>query len=173
MRADTMRALADAMAGIGYGMPAWESATTEADLAMDAWVRSTLELEAKDLARLATLLAPDHRRSLYRYSVRAASRATSVHDEDRCRLGLAAAVLAVGAETDPRDLMVNFAPHHVACSRLEGSASRLFDWAAGRMTSAETRASLEAFGRRVDVTLQAFSWREEGSPRQAWYVLTW
>lgn len=157
---------------VGYGIPAWEAPVTTADLAMDHLVGAAMELPPEALTTLARHIGSATRRKLYRYSVRAASRCTVVRNGRLCRVALIAAALAEWDEPEPKEIMVNFTPHHVAAMRV-GSAGRLFEWAADRVEAEALRETLHAFGRRTDVTLEAFGWKEVRGPKGTWFVLSW
>jgi hypothetical protein len=162
--------LAGIFDGIGGDDPRWDDPVGDVDRAMDRFIALAQELgPGGGLPALGAAIRPRRRPSLYRYSVRAASRAGGKHDPDRCRAALAAAVIAVCDEDDARELMIDLTPHHVAATRVTGAATALFDWAADRAPSgiAET---LRSFGARNDVTLEAFLWKEVVGPSGTWFV---
>lgn len=161
------------LANVGYGLPAYDAPLGESDPAMDAVLGDIGYLSPHGLDSLARRLDGDGRRSLYRYSVRAASRSSAIGAVTLVELALLAALLAEWYETEPRDLMVNFTPHHVAASQVEGSARRLFEWIAGKGAPDATSGTLRTFGRRTDVTLDAFGWRELPGPGMVWFALDW
>lgn len=156
-----------------YGLPAWDAPITRADLDMDAVVDAAAALPAIAFEALASQVSVGVRPSLYRYSVRAASRAVADDDRRRCRAALGAALLAERDEMEPRELMVNFVPHHVAATRIIGSAVRSFEWAARRTSHDDVRETLRRFGHRTDITLDAFGWTEADTATGRWFQLEW
>jgi len=71
---------------------------------------------------------------------------------------------------DARDLMVSLAPYHHCAAQLQLDVPAVFD-AAARAGPATLRSTVKEFGRRTDVTPEAFGfvveWDEEG-PRYRW-----
>ena len=156
--------------GIRGGEPARDGPVGDVDRAMDRFIALARDLgSGGGLGSLGAALPRRRLPSLYRYSVRVASRAAAASDPDGCRAALAAAVIATWNEDDARELMINPTPHHVAATRVEGSAAALFDWAADR-APAQHAETLRAFGRRTDVTLKAFGWSEVDGPTGTWFV---
>ncbi|MEA2646376.1 MAG: hypothetical protein QOE92_1459 [Chloroflexota bacterium] len=87
-------------------------------------------------------------------------------DEERQELlacGLVAEALANLGYPDFRDVLVGLALHHECARRLKLDPSEVFDDAA-RYADEETAALMRIFGRRRDVTLQRFGWREIPTP---------
>ena len=87
-------------------------------------------------------------------------------DEEREELlacGLIAEALANLGYPDFRDVLVGLAVHHECARRLKLDPTDLFD-AAARYADEETAALMRIFGRRRDVTLQRFGWREVPTP---------
>ena len=75
-------------------------------------------------------------------------------------------VLSGSAAVDELDFMVGAAVHHHVALQLGQDPAVLFDEAAAYAGPA--RELLQVFGRRQDVTLEAFGWREvatEGGPK--------
>jgi hypothetical protein len=69
--------------------------------------------------------------------------------------------------------MVNFAPHHVAATRIIGSAVRSFEWAARRTSHDDAGETLRRFGHRTDITLEAFGWTEADTRTGRWFRWDW
>jgi hypothetical protein len=65
---------------------------------------------------------------------------------------------------DDRDLMMALAPHHDCARRLGADVAALFDRAAAA-GPASVRELVEVFGRRTDVTPQAFGFCVEETPQ--------
>ncbi|HEX6652292.1 MAG TPA: hypothetical protein VF072_06080 [Thermoleophilaceae bacterium] len=80
--------------------------------------------------------------------------------------------LLVGGEEewlkDDRDLMMALAPHHDCARRLGADVPALFRRAAAA-GPAGLREGVEEFGRRTDVTPQAFGFRVEETPEGPHY----
>jgi hypothetical protein len=156
--------------GIRGHEPKRDGPVGDLDHAMDRFIALARDLgPGGGFGALGAALPQRRLPSLYRYSVGAASRAAADDDPDRCRDALAAAVIAMWDEADDRELMINLTPHHVAATRVAGTAAALFDWAADR-APAEQAETLRAFGRRTDVTLKAFGWNEVDGPTGTWFV---
>jgi hypothetical protein len=103
-----------------------------------------------------------------RYGVRAATLALRERSIPRLRSGLVALVLSGSAASDERDFMVGAAVHHHVARQLGLDPAVLFDEAAAYAGPAGDL--LQAFGRRQDVTLQAFGWREVATDRGPGFV---
>ncbi len=156
--------------GVRGDEPKRDGPVGDTDRALDRFIALARELGPRGgFAALGAALPRRRLPSLYRYSVRAASRAAEAHDPDCCGDALAAALIAMWDEADDRELMINLTPHHVAATRLAGAAAALFDWAADR-AAAHQAETLRAFGRRTDVTLKAFGWTEVEGPTGTWFV---
>jgi hypothetical protein len=93
-----------------------------------------------------------------RYGMRAATLALREGSIPRLRSGLVALVLSGSAASDARDFMVGAAVHHHVALQLGLDPAVLFAEAAAYAGPAGEL--LQAFGRRQDVTLEAFGWRE-------------
>jgi hypothetical protein len=77
---------------------------------------------------------------------------------------LRGALLAIGIaqvrhESDPRDLMIGLALHHVVAQQLGQSPSAIFDDVAARLPDGPVAALFREFGARQDITLKAFGWQ--------------
>jgi hypothetical protein len=116
--------------------------------------------EASPLHRGVFLSAlTDHQRSIIgRYGMRAATLALRERSMPRLRCGLVALVLSGSAASDARDFMVGAAVHYHVALRLGLDPAVLFDEATAWAGPAGDL--FQAFGRRQDVTLEAFGWRE-------------
>jgi hypothetical protein len=166
---DRLVAILDA---IDNKLPRWDDPANDGDVAVDALSDQALELAPGGLFALGAAITRRRRSLLYRYSVRAASRAVTTIDPHRAKAALAAGLVAEWHEHEPRELMINLAPHHVAATRVNGSATALFGWAAGH-AAAESAETIRTFGTRTDVTLEAFGWKEVQHPSGTWFVLNW
>jgi hypothetical protein len=77
--------------------------------------------------------------------------------------GLVAGALAYAGHTDFREVLVGLAPHYECARRLKLDITDVFD-AAALFADEETAALMRIFGRRSDVTLARFGWREIQTP---------
>jgi hypothetical protein len=151
--------------------PAWDEPVGDRDIAVDQVTARALALGSGGLHALGAAVSRRRLPVLYRFSVRAAARALSGSDLARCQAALAAAVIASWDEREPRELMINFAPFHVAATRIGGDTAALFDWAASQ-AGADAAETLRLFGLRTDLTLEAFGWKEvTTTPGEIWFAL--
>ncbi|MBP9502243.1 MAG: hypothetical protein KBF17_08795 [Candidatus Promineofilum sp.] len=90
---------------------------------------------------------------------RAATLAVRTGDPDRLRLGLIGNAIANDLIPDGRHVEAALAVFHHCAGKLELEPEALFDEAA-QFASDEMAERLRAFGRRTDVTLKQFGWRE-------------
>jgi hypothetical protein len=107
---------------------------------------------------LVSALTDRQRTIIGRYGMRAATLALRERSIPRLRSGLIALVLSGSAASDARDFMVAAAVHHHVALQLGQDPAELFDEAA--TYAGPAGELLQAFGRRQDVTLKAFAWRE-------------
>jgi hypothetical protein len=77
--------------------------------------------------------------------------------------GLVAGALAYAGHRDFREVLVGLAPHYECARRLKLDITDVFD-AAALFADEETGALMRIFGRRSDVTLARFGWREIQTP---------
>lgn len=162
--------LARALDGIGDQSPGWDAPAGVRDVMAEEIFSEMLGLGAGGLRAVGAAVRRRRLPVICRFSVRVASRATSAAAPQRCKAALAAAVVAEWDEREPRELMINLAPHHVAATRAGGHAAALFDWAAGR-AAPDIAETLRVFGTRTDVGLEAFGWKEVTSQGATWFVL--
>jgi hypothetical protein len=99
---------------------------------------------------------------LGRFGVRSAAVAVRENSPARLRVGLIAIALEE-TNVDPRDLMLTVAPHHHLARQLGLAPAEIFDEAAS-FANPDTAAVLRAFGRRTDVTPEAFGFRPFDTP---------
>jgi hypothetical protein len=77
---------------------------------------------------------------------------------------LATAICQLGRESDPRDLMVGLAVHHVVARKIGVPPSGLFENIAARLPGGPVPDLLRIFGHREDVTPRAFGWQLVQTP---------
>lgn len=99
---------------------------------------------------------------LGRYGFRAATVALRQRSPALLRTGLIAIALE-DVNIDPRDLMVTVAAHHHVAHQLGLAPAEVFDEAAS-FANSDTASVLATFGRRTDVTLEAFGRRQIDAP---------
>jgi hypothetical protein len=133
--------------------------TGDLDHALDSILARVVESDEGLVSAINDALHRRQRALIYCYAIRLLARGLT--DSDAEILPRAATALAIACydETDYRDLMVNLAPLHVVATRLTGDASSTLDWIVDRL-SEEQRNNLRRWGRRTDVTLDSFGWKE-------------
>jgi hypothetical protein len=162
---DVVATLRGISALVDYG---WDQPLNDVDSRLDNLLEITSRLDMDGLASIANKLGPNEIGVLGIYSRRVAQRAIGDVSESDIRAGLNAVILARwDRKVDPRDVMVGLAPLHVAASRVAGSATRIFDSAA-EQAPASLADVLRVFGRRNDVTLETFGWKEVDTPNGRW-----
>jgi hypothetical protein len=104
-------------------------------------------------------MSAHQRHVLGRYSLRSTMLALRERSSQRLLTGLVAYALAAPTVRDPRDDMVALALHHSTATALGVYPATLFDQAAA---SAQPKLAdlYRVFGRRIDVTPEAFGWRQ-------------
>jgi hypothetical protein len=105
------------------------------------------------------IVGEQRRRVLGRYTLRAPMLAVRARAPDHVHTGLFAYTLIRRHVSDWRDDLVAFAPYHHVARLLGLSPQTLFDDAA-EYAVPELAQVMQTFGRRTDVTLGAFGWRE-------------
>ena len=115
----------------------------------------------------------DGQRALFAlFGHRAATLAARRADPEQLRLGLVGNVIANYAIPDKRHVDVALAVYYHCARKLELNPQAVFDEAA-QFATAEMAARLRAFGRRTDVTLRQFGWREIRSEEGVRYKFEW
>jgi hypothetical protein len=69
---------------------------------------------------------------------------------------------------DDRDIMIRLAPYHECAARLGVDPSEVFD--AASRESPRLAGLIQTFGRRRDITLEAFGWRLADSASGPFYI---
>ena len=145
----------------------------EIDESLDTAMAIARGLDTSDFQAISELADASVRRRLGTYAVRCASRALARKSSDLCEAGLLALLLTIdpnNGETDPRDLMVSLTPLHVVAQNRDLGPAELFDRYA-ELAPAPIGETFKKFGRRMDVTLEAFGWAlAQGQPVR-WIVL--
>lgn len=103
---------------------------------------------------------------------RAATLAIRNADVDQLRLGLIGNVIANYHIPDSRNVDTALAVFYHCARKLEIDPADLFDDVA-QFTGEETANHLRTFGRRPDVTLKQFGWREIKTPEGVRYKFEW
>jgi len=78
---------------------------------------------------------------------------------------LATATSELGQQSDPRDLMVALAVHHVVAQKIGVVPSAMFEDIAARLPDGPTADLLRDFGARHDITPEAFGWQLVQTPQ--------
>ena len=129
-------------------------------------------LAALERERFMGALSDGQRALFALFGHRAATLAARRADPEQLRLGLVGSVIANYAIPDKRNVDVALAVYHHCARKLELSPTELFDEAAQFATD-EMAARLRAFGRRTDVTLRQFGWREIRGEEGVRYKFEW
>lgn len=103
---------------------------------------------------------------------RAATLAARSGDAEQLRLALVGSVIANYDIPDKRNVDVALAVFHHCARKLELNLPEVFDEAAQYATAAMAER-LRAFGRRTDVTLRQFGWREIRGEEGVRYKFEW
>lgn len=141
----------------GYARALWP---TEHEVA--ALCGSLAGTSGAERVRFRAELRDRQRVALGRFGVRCANVALRERSAATLRTGLIAIALAE-FDGDPRDLMITVAAHHHVARELGLAPAELFDEAAA-YADPDTADLLRVFGRRTDVTLQAFGRRLIDTP---------
>jgi hypothetical protein len=108
-------------------------------------------------------LTEQRRKVLGRYTLRAPMLALRTKTPRHLYAGLLAHCLIEREVLDWRDDMVSFAPYVHVAHVLDVDVTALFDKAAAHAVP-ELATVMQTFGRRTDITLEAFGWRQVGTP---------
>jgi hypothetical protein len=169
------REINDLVAGLAAPKepPAWDAAPGEWDLGCERFAAGLMDKAPSAARAAAGLMTARQVRLLARCSVRTAGQALGLGSEELCRRALLMLVVSHRAPlVDERDVMVFIAPHHIAATTVEGSAARLFGWAADR-GALDHQKVYRDFGARSDVTLEAFGWKLVPRDGHDWFVPSW
>ena len=129
-------------------------------------------LAAPERERFMAALSDGQRALFALFGHRAATLAVRRADPEQLRLGLVGNVIANYAIPDKRHVDVALAVYYHCARKLELNPQAVFDEAA-QFATAEMAARLRAFGRRTDVTLRQFGWREIRSEEGVRYKFEW
>lgn len=98
--------------------------------------------------------------ALGRYGARQPTIALRQHSAQHLRQALLATALAqLIRPSDPRDMMIGLAVHHVVAQQIGTAPSALFDDIAARLPQGPIPGLLRDFGARHEVTPEAFGWQ--------------
>ena len=129
-------------------------------------------LAAPEQERFMAALSPAERALFALFGHRAVTLAARRGDAEQLRLGLVGSVIANYAIPDRRNVDVALAVFHHCARKLELNPSDVFDEAAQYAGEAMAER-LRAFGRRTDVTLRQFGWREIRGEEGVRYKFEW
>jgi hypothetical protein len=122
--------------------------------------------------RFVAALSPQQRSLLGVFGHRAATLSVREQDPERLRIGLVANAIANTVIPEKRNVDVALAVFHHCAQRLALDPVALFDEAAELATD-EAAARMRAFGRRSDVTLQQYGWREMRTAEGVRFKFEW
>jgi hypothetical protein len=98
--------------------------------------------------------------ALGRYGARQPTFALRARSSEILRAALLASGIAgVRYESDPRDLMIGLALHHVVAQQLGQSPSAVFGDVAACLPDGPVAGLFREFGARQDITLKVFGWQ--------------
>jgi hypothetical protein len=98
--------------------------------------------------------------ALGRYGARQPTIALRQESSQRLRDALLATALAqLVRQSDPRDLMVGLAVHHIVARQIGVVPSVIFDETANLLPAGPIADLLREFGARNDITLETFGWQ--------------
>jgi hypothetical protein len=129
-------------------------------------------LAAPERERFMAALGDGQRALFGLFGHRAATLAVRRGDAEQLRLGLVGNVIANYAIPDKRNVEVALAVFHHCARKLELDPRPFFDEAA-QLATDEMAARLRAFGRRTDVTLRQYGWREIRGEEGVRYKFEW
>ena len=144
-------------------LDAYYGPVTAADDAIAAIGRMCADASPDQRRAFSEGLSWHARRVLGRFALRAPMLALQLRDQSRLREGLLLHGVLEQKMGDWRDDMVGFALYHYAARQLGLDPIELFDEAA-RYAIPELAALMNKFGRRSDITLNAFGWRRVETP---------
>lgn len=146
---------------------------SEIDEILDSAMLLMRNLNTDARRAVSELLDDSVRSRVGTYMVRCASRALAEKSVGMCEAGLLAYLLTIDPprdRTDPRDLMVSLAPLHVAAQNNNLDPASLFGQHA-ELAPDPISKMLRDFGKRTDVTLEAFGWILSHNLPIRWIVL--
>ena len=129
-------------------------------------------LAAPERAQFMAALSASERALFALFGHRAATLAVRSGDADQLRLALVGSVIANYDIPDRRNVDVALAVFHHCARKLELNPQEVFDEAAQYATAAMAER-LRAFGRRTDVPLRQFGWREIRGEEGVRYKFEW
>ena len=146
---------------------------SEIDEILDSAMLLVRNLNTDARRAVSELLDDSVRSRVGTYMVRCASRALAKKSVGMCEVGILAYLLIIDPSRDrmdPRDLMVSLAPLHVAAQDNKLDPASLFGQHA-ELAPDHISKMLRDFGKRTDVTLEAFGWMLSHTLPIRWIVL--
>jgi hypothetical protein len=142
------------------------------DQELDQMIDRFRAADAGQQAQFQANLHQDQRSLFGIYGHRAATLAVREQSPQKLLRGLIGAVISNYVVPEKRRVEVGLAVYHHCARKLELNAIDLFEDAA-QYASAEFAPRFLAFGRRPDVTLQEYGWRELNTPAGVKYTFSW
>lgn len=142
------------------------------DARLEAMVEQFMAAKPAERESFQARLTVEQRSLFGIYGHRAAT--LSVRNGSAAKLlsGLVGAAIANYEIPEKRNVEVALAIFHHCARRLELDPAEIFDRAAD-FASGEIGQRMRAFGRRMDVTLQQYGWREFTTPKGVRYRFDW
>jgi hypothetical protein len=166
---ESARAVLDGVTAIDYHQSPLPAPLDER---LAAIVGAFTALAAPERERFMAALSDGQRALFGLFGHRAATLAARRGDAEQLRLGLVGSVIANYVIPDKRNVDVALAVFHHCARKLELEPPAVFDEAA-RFATDDMAARLQAFGRRTDVTLRQFGWREIRGEEGVRYKFEW
>lgn len=165
---ETVHYLAGLKVVIYYAEPIPSTTDERLRLIVDKFSRGT----AVEHAQFQSELAPEHRSLFGIYGHRAATLAVRQNDRTWLFSGLLGAVIANYIIPPKRNVDVSLAIYHHCAQKIDASPAELFAQAAD-YAQPDFADNLLQFGRRADVTLKKFGWKEQKTPEGIRYKFSW
>ena len=155
---ESARALLD-----GIGLDEYYGPAMRTDADMEQMLLALINGSARQRQSLVYSLTEQRRRALARYAHRAPMVAMQTSEAAHLDAGLVAHSLLRQRVSDWRDDLVFFAPYHHVARALGLDPATLFNRAAA-VAAPDLAEVMRTFGRRRDVSLGAFGWRQIDAP---------
>lgn len=142
------------------------------DTRLEAMIEHFMSAKPAERERFQTSLTMEQRSLFGIYGHRSATLSVRNGSEARLLSGLVGAAIANYEIPEKRNVEVALAIFHHCARRLELDPVTIFDRAA-EYAAGEIGDRMRAFGRRTDVTLRQYGWREFITPKGVRYRFDW